>query len=103
MPTLISQSKYEITVEKYYADSSLSFMGKKWWYSADNSEYGYGGGYEYLLTDKEIIMYYEGGDIAVKLKPNADGTLSVVRSYDDIVKGDILAPVDSDKSVWDNV
>ncbi len=93
--------KYEIVVKKYYADSSLSFMGKKWWYSADNSEYGYGGEYEYLLTDKEIIMYYDGGNIAMKLKPNADGTLSVVRSYDDIIKGDIFAPVDDDKSIWD--
>lgn len=87
--------KTEIVVEEFYADTPFTLNGKTWWYSLWNGH----GGLVYLLTDEELIV-----DIgsSIKLKPNADGSFTVVRSYTSSFEiGDIFAPVDNDKSIWD--
>lgn len=89
--------KTEIVVEEFYADTPLTLNGKTWWYSLWNGH----GGLVYLLTDEELIVYIES---SIKLKPNADGSFTVVRSYTDSFEiGDIFAPVDNDKSIWEYI
>ena len=90
--------KTEIVVENIYADTPLTCGGKTWWYSLWVGE---GDALELLFTDEEIIAYAYTG-IDMKLKPNADGSFTVIRSYhDEIETGDVFVPVDDDKSIWD--
>ena len=90
--------KTEIVVENISADTPLTCGGKTWWYSLWVGE---DDGLELLFTDEEIIAYAYTG-IDMKLKPNADGSFTVIRSYhDEIETGDVFVPVDDDKSIWD--
>ena len=66
----------KIVVEEFYADTPLTCGGKTWWYSRWCS-FG-NGGLVYLLTNEELII-----ESSMKLKPNADGSFTVVRSYTD--------------------
>ena len=89
----------EIVVEEIYADTPLTLNGKTWWYSR-RSSFGNGGGLEFLLTDEEIIVYIVSSDIYMKLKPNADGSLTVVRSYNDSFEtGDVFTPTEGNKFI----
>lgn len=94
--------KTEIVVEEFYADTPFTLNGKTWWYSPKNG-YGDSAQFEYLFTENEIWVYVFS-DIHIKLKPNADGSFTVVRSYTDSFEiGDIFAPVDNDKSIWEYI